>query len=495
MKTIIYLLFFTLMTFKAESMCPVYSSNGALSFRQNDAHYLILSTLPDCPEDVISYKKILTSVRLAALPTLVANRGRNNPQLGSFSFFEQVVGQLSSGSQVMPVTEGEFFFGHFTEKEKQEIGLAQEKKKGQLLIELIAWDYHKKLYNFYELIGQGGSAKWFYRGDSKDILSDNQFLYRSTASQFGHTLRCSACHTSGGPIMKELQPPHNDWWTKSRPLVFGNALPSADVKNQMQNLQDASVLSHAVQTGNLKLQSSPSYQQIKSAQSLQEQLRPLFCETEINLESSFVLSEQNPSHFNLSSTAFLNPFFGKTNLNFSKGQYNAYLSKYGLQFPENHLSDSDHVYLTPVKGYSDQLALQMLLNKGLLDAEFMYDVLAVDGQKSIFSQDRCSLLKLLPNSPSANWKAQFLLNLQKSSLNSAKILASHLTDPGKNKTWHLKMAQNYLIHLQSQGLTEDLFVKLLKDRDAVLGSEISKNPLGQILEPGFSVIFPAHRTW
>ncbi len=77
-------------------------------------------------------------------------------------------------------------------------------------------------------------------------------------------------------------------------------------------------------------------------------------------------------------------------------------------------------------------------------------------------------------------------------MNSAQMLLANLTDPGRNKNWYLKMTQQYIVELQSKGLTDTLFQKLLRDRAAVFASPISKNPLGQILEPGFRVIFPVH---
>ena len=75
------------------------------------------------------------------------------------------------------------------------------------MVELIAWDGDKQVFNFYEMIGDGRQGKWFYRGDSLDIQADVKFLHRQTGSgdpRFGSNLRCSGCHTAGGPIMKEL---------------------------------------------------------------------------------------------------------------------------------------------------------------------------------------------------------------------------------------------------------------------------------------------------
>lgn len=491
MKKII-LLISLLLSAQAEALCPVFNSQGQIVESNQDGHFLILSQMKACPQNVMEYKNALLLLGLSVQPSMVANRGRNNPKAGSFSFFEEVTGLLQApGTAEMTLSKGEFFFGHFTKKTNaHQIDLDQEPQRGQLLIELIAWDSTKEVFNFYELIGQGGSAKWFYRGDSFDILKDNELLYRSQPVQFGQRLRCSACHTSGGPIMKELAPPHNDWWTEERPLTFRGAVPSAQMKSWMDHLQDASSFSLGVQAGILKLHSSSGYQQAQASLTLQEQLRPLFCDTEINIESSEALHEQKDGNFGVSSSAFLNPFFGKSEISFSAQTYEGFLAKFQLRFPENQASDADHKWLVPVKGYSDLLAIQYLVQRGILDQEFVYDVLAVDVTNSLFSESRCELLQLVPNESSSDWKADFVSNLKASSWPSAQRLLLNMTDPAKNKEAHLKAGQKYLQGLQSQGLSEPLFVKLLKDREAVFHSDISKNPLGQILEPGFRVIFP-----
>lgn len=481
-KLLIFLLLVS--SFRTWSLCEIYQSDGSPSSNLNDLHFQALAQLSKCPENVVEYKKILVKQGFTIKPSMVANRGRHNPTLGSFSFFEQVLGS-TDGAQ-----EGEFFFGHFTKLLNNEVVLDQEKNKGQLLIELIAWDTQKKFFNFYELIGQGGSAKWFYRGDSQDILKDNEMLYRGNKPQFGQNLRCSACHSSGGPIMKELVEPYNDWWTTARPLSFGQAKASSELKTWLDELEDASVLSEAVETGIVKLQKSPSYQKIKSGQTLQEQLRPLFCETEINIESSRSLSSDKAVVFDIFSPAFLNPLLGLARLTFSRSDYQHYLKKYKLKFPENGQSDADHVWLTPVKGYSDILAIMDLIQSRLIDEEFAYDVMAIDYKKNLFSDQRCQLLKLLPLDRNSDWKDQFLTNLKSSKLKSAQLLAVYLTDPAKDKEWHRTQSGLYLKNLMTMGITEADFIKLMKDRSAVLNSEISKNPRGQILEPGFRVIFP-----
>ena len=69
-----------------------------------------------------------------------------------------------------------------------------------------------------------------------------------------------------------------------------------------------------------------------------------------------------------------------------------------------------------------------------------------------------------------------------------------MTDPLRTKDFHKKAAQSFLLETQStlkaaSGKAQ-LFRELVNKRLSVFNSEISKNPRGQILEPGFRVIFP-----
>lgn len=412
--------------------CAILDSNGAPAPVQADLLYTTLVTATQCPGDVRELKAQFSRRGAEFRPAMVANRGFHNPSAGSFSFFEKVAGIAD---------EGEIFFGHFTTLKNGELALDQKPSRGKLLIELIAWDALKGYYNFYELIGTGPEqAQWFYRGDSADILKDNRYLHLEPSpgeKKFGSRLRCSACHVSGGPIMKELASPHNDWWTFRRPLPMGPSTP--EVKTWLSQLVDADDFASAVKAGMMKLEASPNYQKQKSAQTLQERLRPLFCEQEINLESD---SEVFGDVF-IPSGFFVNPLVGTAAFAMSRNNYEDLLRTHRLNFPETRRADADHAWLTPVKGFSDLLAIQTLIKKGVVTAEYARDVLRHDQTNPIFSTSRCALLKNVPK--------------------EIPVVAE--------------------VH-------EEVFEKLLKVRRAVFESEISQNPRGQILEPGFRVIFP-----
>jgi hypothetical protein len=475
-----------------QAACIVRNSNGQPTNVKGDSLFIVLQNAVDCPENVQSLKAVMNQAGLASQPYLVANRGIHNPVFGSFSFFEQVSG--ASSLLKNPIQNGEFFFGHFTTAENNQVVADQEPSKGKLLIELIAWDNLKNLFNFYELIGTGKGAQWFYRGDSADILADNALLYLNPQGpKFGSTLRCSACHTSGGPIMKEMAAPHNDWWTASRPLTFGSNAISPEIATWVQKLGDASDLSQSVKAGIARLEASSQYQNAKQRFSLQVTLRPLFCEAEINLESDTSPLDQSANTVQIPSASIVNPFLAQGAIGIASSAYKQLLGSNNMQFPETNRRDADHGWLVPVKGYSDLAAIRSLVKNGIVTDEFVADVLAVDFENPLFSLKRCGLVQLVP----AEGLAKFPDRLKSSSLPGASELYENLTNPIRTRSFHAQEAQDLLaknqMALNTVGGQTQIFKNLIEGRQAVFDAEISKNPRGQILEPGFRVIFPVQK--
>ena len=473
----------------AQAACVIRNSNGQPASVKNDPLFAVLLATTGCPQNVRGLKAALAQAGLATQPYMVANRGIHNPELGSFSFFEEVTG--TSMSLNISLNTGEFYFGHFTGADNGVVVSDQEQSNGKLLIELIVWDGTKNLFNFYELIGTGKGGQWFYRGDSADVLADNAQLYLNEGKpQFGKTLRCSACHTSGGPIMKELAAPHNDWWTANRPLSFVPNKLSSEVAAWVNNLGDAADFSYSVKTGIARLEQSPQYQNVKQQFSLQATLRPLFCETEINLESDVTPLTQSAGAIKIPGAWVVNPFLARGPLSLQTSAYQQLLNSFAMKFPETNNQDADHAWLVPVKGYSDLVAIHSLIKNGTVSEEFVADVLAVDFKNPVLSKKRCNLLKLVP----AQGLAGFADILKSSPVDGASELYENLTNAQMTRAVHMKKAQDHLVVVQkmlnSTGGGTQLFKKVLADRQAVFNAEISKNPLGQILEPGFRVIFP-----
>src|SRR5262249_23142948 len=149
-----------------------------------------------------------------------------------------------------------------------------------------------QVYNFWELIGTGTEGRWHLRGTSTDILADVADInLGKPGAKFGARLRCSGCHTLGGPIMKEIEAPHNDWMTKANPLALGDIKleggndptnPRHLAAKLWENAEDAANLSTQVKKGIDRLIEARAGRKFDGL-SLRQQLRSLFTPMEINL--------------------------------------------------------------------------------------------------------------------------------------------------------------------------------------------------------------------
>lgn len=496
-------LFFITVTFsqRAFAACSLINSSGQTVGRTHDALGLLLSSDYACPKNVFALRQLLKSSGLKLETTLVANRGFHNPIQGSFSLFEMVLGELKTLDNHLFINGGDFFFGHFTAINSEGNLIAdQNPEKNSLMIEAFAWDHKKEVFNFYELRGNGTKGQWFYRGDSADIFADNELLHRQPDPQhpqFGNRLRCSGCHGAGGPIMKELSKPHNDWWEPDRELDLGGRKPDDTLQEILETLVSSEELAKNVLRGLKKLNHSHTLYHKKSP-SLQEQLRPLFCPVELNLMSDIFPNDEIRSEVSIPAEFFLDSRFLQAEENqeimIPRTFYNAALNTVGSYFPETDLNDADHAWLTPVKAKSDQLAVDSLIQHRVIDRKFMLDVLDVDRTNPVFSAARCSLLHLLPDTATSNWREVFLNNLSQSQNKAAKKLLQNMMSPQQDAEFYMQEAKKLLqqcrFKLQNSKNVVMMYRLLMQRRAEVRASEISLNPLGQILEPGFRIIFP-----
>jgi len=474
--------------------CVIRDSNGKPVLDNNDPLAKLLLASDPCPRNVFELRSRLLAAGAKIKTTFVDNRGFHNAKSGSFSMFEIVSGRLEPFG--IDIKDGEFFFGHFTGT-KGANTLFADQSPSSLMIELIAWDPVKQLYNFYELSDEGQKRQWFYRGNSLDIIADVALLHRQptpSKPQFGSRLRCSACHVAGGPIMKELAAPHNDWWTAARPLPLGKWKPDSALSRILQGLVDAGELSKSVKAGVSKLYGSEKFQQAQRALSLQEQLRPLFCPVELNLASDLSPFDQKTSQMKIPSAFFVHPGLAQGVITIARDHYAAALAAAKAKFPETSRIDADHGWLAPVKAFSDSVAIASLVKTSIIDQEFVCDVLAVDLTNPLFSTARGNLLRLLPNKAGGDWQTAFKASLKASQDPAAQELFNNLTDPKRNVQFHQARAARFLSQCQNRLQSKEAVIamyRLLAQRRAeASASEISKNPRGQILEPGFRIIFP-----
>lgn len=472
----------------AQSDCQIYFKNKPLTKKMNDPLYQLVVSAERCSESIHDLRAEINRRGLQERIAMVANRGRNNALQGSFSFFESVSG--------LGIQKGELYIGFFTGLNNSTLVLDQLPEENKLLIEVISWDKVKQLYNFYELRGTGEwGTRWFYRGNSKDAYKDNTWLHRSSPpdqENFGRRMRCSACHNSGGPILKELSSPHNDWWADNRPLILEPNKPDAEVAELVGQLVDVSVFAEEVKLGMSQIADSSKMKNFRNTLSLQERMRPLFCTTEINIESS---SDESSLVVSIPSGFWLNPLLGKFSKSVSTHRYEQLLIEMKMRFPETAFHDADHRWLAPVKGTADIQAIKQLINDKIISRDFALSVLMVDFTHPVFSEKRCALLKLIPEYTD-RWETVFAENLNREDRNRKdfELLLNTLRSGALdyNQMFLKIKLYNHLISkslLTKPGLKQSI-VRLVKLRNAVKSDELSQNPLGQILEPGFRVIFP-----
>lgn len=490
--------------------CKILIPLGKAIAKTTDALGVLLSNQPECPKEVFMFRQLLKRHQLTLQPTMVANSGFYRQADGSFSIFEIVSGRLSGvdHNKDILIHPGEFFFGHFTTISRDgHLILDQNPYKGSLMIEAIAWDPQNGLFNFYELRGNGKQGLWFYRGNSADIYLDNQFLHRQPDAQhpqFGSRLRCSACHNAGGPIMKELYAPHNDWWVSNHKFNFGGRQPDAVLNEILETLVPADHLAVAVIDGLQKLNHSQIYHQQKTIYALQEELRPLFCPLEINFKSDNDTNNNNhavihiPYEFFIDSRLLpLSPDDAKQGISIARADYEVVLDAVESRFPQTTFKDADHAWLTPVKALSDKMTIDRLINDGVIDEKFMADVLSIDMTNPLFSQQRCKLLRFLPKDFAPNWRDILMFNLSQSQDIAAQKLLSNLKNEKQTFIYYQQQAMMMInrckAKLKDHNRVKAFYLLLAQRRAEIRKSEISANSQGEILEPGFRVIFPEDR--
>jgi hypothetical protein len=468
----------------------------------------ILSGSPQ-PTNILRIRQRLTGELKGKLtPHIVVNGGHDNPARGNasrgvkFMVFESYEGPPS-------VEQGELFIGYFLGSRSNR---TLEVSPG--FVELIAWDRTKRAFNFWELDNDG----WHYRGDSNDILAD---VARVNAGAnppvFAEApkLRCSGCHTLGAPIMKELDAPHNDWWTTARKLNLGpfslssgtSPLDSAHVAGSLfRNAADASNLSKQVKATIDRLVAARS-EAVPSGLTLKHQLRSLITTMEMNLVSdSAPLNDSARTSIEIPQDFFVDARLvgDRRPISVDKAIYGKALAKVGSRFAEGEtpgLVESHHAFVVPARSHIDNRIIDALIMRGVLDDELVADVLAVDFSTPVFSGVRASLFKLLPNQAkdAADLRSQLIVALKNRAPQTqvARELLTNLTDPGRTAEVLQKAARAYRdTCVQAAGELDavvDWLTIASQRRREVTAADTAQHPDGQITEPRFRHVFPTDK--
>ena len=276
------------------------------------------------------------------------------------------------------------------------------------VIEMIGFDPKTGSFRFYT----HEEGRWRYHGDSFDMLE---------GMAPDGARRCAACHVGGGLVMKELDPPWLHW--EGRTTTAG----VLDMLKKYESLGSRShgavtdfrpagkELEEAIIAGNEAwIAKRIEHQRAKAP--LERLLRPLFCDEEINLRTA----AQSPSpptattgeegKFELPVAGFLaaSRLVGPETIKIDLADYHQALAKANQRidtFCDKPLrTDSDETIIDTVFDFAyphrssiDNLAVDALVEEGVVDEAFVRAVLAVDLTRPVFSEARCALLEHVPN--------------------------------------------------------------------------------------------------
>jgi hypothetical protein len=506
----------------ASSQSPQAQDVGDGGTADDAVRRLLLATAP-IPKDIFEIRQRLEAHGGKLRAHLVVNGGHDNPTRTKrdqvkFMAFET----YTNTTPGQTLDEDELFLGFFLGENNDVLEVLSG------FVEIIAWDRTKQVYNFWELIG----PEWRYRGDSNDVLTNIEQINLADASPTftfvrrsptdgASVLRCSGCHTLGGPIMKELEAPHNDWWTPARLLNLGPyrlqagssatnpAHVAARLFDEAQEATDAANLSIQVTKGMERLLAARASHGA-GGQSVKQQLRSLFTTMESNLVSDRVPlreRERQNSAVEIPPAFFVDSrLVGKRDaIPVSLALYKEALRQMESRFAPGEtpgLVETHHAFLVPARSSMDNRVIETLMQQGMLDEELVADVLAVDFTTPVFSPARASLMRFVPETAkdAAELRDQLVSALKTAPPDdrAAQELLANLTDPTRTAAAHQQAATAYLAACGQAATALEVVVDWLRvaaqRRHELEKAETARHPdaEGGITEPGFRVIFPVY---
>jgi hypothetical protein len=284
-------------------------------------------------------------------------------------------------------------------------------------IEVMGWDESSGSFNYYKFNQAKGETAptWKFRGNSKDAD-----LLSPTARQ----ATCMQCHINGGPVMKELVLPWNNWDSFSDKISYlspgAKSWPIANAADSpLKNLEGAETLETGVIMPGITRFNTRRINQLKSADGktitdARRLLKPLFVTTEANLISSAALSSLHPlakrpssSEFTIPQTFFINqtlldrlnitaPFFEFNTLNGK--DYEQLVRQTKTTLNGQQPGDNNFAWFVPEAGFIDSDYVSQLLNQEMIPSAFVAAAAAIDLENPVFSASRAKLWsdKILP---------------------------------------------------------------------------------------------------
>jgi hypothetical protein len=293
-------------------------------------------------------------------------------------------------------------------------------------MEAIAWDPRggplgTGVYNYYALepddhrsgdckkFGACQEFKWKYFGSSADYIVVDEDLKPNHNFPADETLRCAACHTGGGLIMRELDSPWVNWEEDfetpgADELISAHPELGRDIGRFAGNdMENAVVIDGNALWDKERIKLVTNRDIFDSPKAM---LKPLFCPNEVNVQTS-----RDTSVSNIRNDFFVDPMLDRNgfeavdDVRFEESIYqdaidgaqfipNLTAGIPGLpSFPAFGIFDTAGAFMYPERSGADRRYLQQLKRDGFIDDALIQAVLAVDFTRPLFSDTRCNILR------------------------------------------------------------------------------------------------------
>jgi len=292
-------------------------------------------------------------------------------------------------------------------------------------LEVWGWDEQRGRYNYYRLDRETAQSPltWKFRGNSVNA---------DTLSAANRQGTCLQCHVNGGPIMKELFLPWNNWESSvsSQPyLRFAPPIGWPVVNNmRLKTLESADFLERniipAIKQFNAQriddlTREDTGVIEVSDAKRL---LKPLFETTEFNIISSDKTTRLHPfssttepttDDYIIPNSFFLNAdliagsrlgaeFRGGFRINSARafeakvkpGEYERLVNEARVKLAGQQPGDANFAWLVPEPSFIDNNFVDQLITKNIVPREFVAAVLAIDLDNPVLSQERQRLFEL-----------------------------------------------------------------------------------------------------
>jgi hypothetical protein len=229
--------------------------------------------------------------------------------------------------------------------------------------------------------------------------------------------------------MKELTSPWNSWDVNneiSGQQVFAK-FPSLGTREAGSDLEGR------IESGNA--QWDKTRVETLKAQGVAEVLRPLFCTLTVNIKSSGARGRlvNLPADFASEEPGALFAGIAVDNDAYQKAitaNHQRFVDRNGQQVGTENESPNGFLYVA--KGDVDRRYIDALQNAGVVDGEFVNDVMHIDFTRPVFSPTRCGLLDAAPKLAAADMipekiRQGFLANLQGKATPGAAQLLKNLS--------------------------------------------------------------------